>query len=369
MTYAEIAATLVKSIGLMALAAAIYGGVQRSALSAPVRNLLIGLVFASLMIVTMTTPARIAEGLTIDGRTIIVGMGAALGGPIAAIVVAGIGIFYRMIVFAGPGEIYSASAMVIAGILGSCWWVVWREEKALPVWQLALGGLVISLSLLTVLAAPRPIALAFLFHVVPTLAAVNVCAAIALGLLIERERELTRAHNRLARDAGTDSLTGLANRRMFEQRFEALAANDAAAAAAIALIDVDRFKQINDTHGHGVGDEVLASLAARMRESFRETDTVARLGGEEFAILLPDIEPAEALTVTERALQSIRRKPFEVGDVALAVTVSAGLNSFAPEPGGLRRFLKQADGALYEAKASGRDRLVSVGAGAIRRVA
>ena len=159
----------------------------------------------------------------------------------------------------------------------------------------------------------------------------------------------------------TDELTGLYNRRyLFAHLDELMArANRDAFGIAILLFDIDHFKAVNDTHGHAAGDEVLRELAARTIGCVRSVDLVARLGGEEFVVVMPEIDLAIATAVGERLRQAVAMKPFslKVSGEALHMTISIG--AAAATAGGDTRdqLLKRADDALYRAKTSGRNRI------------
>ncbi|AVR97012.1 sensor domain-containing diguanylate cyclase [Pseudoduganella armeniaca] len=165
-----------------------------------------------------------------------------------------------------------------------------------------------------------------------------------------------RADEEMARLARTDSLTGLYNRRMFEGELDKalLRANRTASRVAVAYLDIDRFKQINDTHGHATGDLVLIEFARRLRATVRVTDTVARLAGDEFVVLFEHLSSSEELAALGRKIVEAMRPRFLADSVDLAVTTSVGLAVAAP---GIGRdaLLRQADEALYAAKAAGRD--------------
>ena len=126
----------------------------------------------------------------------------------------------------------------------------------------------------------------------------------------------------------TDSLTGLYNRRYFEVHLEKLLEknNESKKALAVLLIDIDHFKQVNDTHGHTIGDEILTIFAERLKDNLRSFDLVARLGGEEFVALLPDVSEARAHMVAERLRHSIADLPFPCSspEGALSITTSIG---------------------------------------------
>jgi diguanylate cyclase (GGDEF)-like protein len=156
------------------------------------------------------------------------------------------------------------------------------------------------------------------------------------------------AHEREQR-ALQDDLTGLGNRALFVRRFEELA--PASRGFAVCLLDLDRFKPINDTHGHAVGDEILRLLAGRLRSVLRPEDTAARLGGDEFAILLDTQGPEEVDRTLHRIVDHLTR-PYELDGLRLEVGVSYGL-ARSPEQGHeLGELLRVADLMMYEAKRS-----------------
>lgn len=176
--------------------------------------------------------------------------------------------------------------------------------------------------------------------------------------------EARRDQAELNRLATTDTLTGLANRT----NFFTLAGQELARARRYELplsclmLDLDYFKQVNDGHGHAAGDAVLVQLGARLRGLLRDIDIAGRVGGEEFAILLPQTEEAQALLVAERIRHAVAAEPFRHGALALPVTISIGVASFGAEPMDIDALLARADAGLYEAKRGGRDR-VCVGTG------
>lgn len=164
-----------------------------------------------------------------------------------------------------------------------------------------------------------------------------------------------KAHEeRLARAALTDGLTGLVNRRGLDEALAArLAAGDG---GCLALFDLDHFKQVNDTYGHAVGDEVLRRFAALARAIVREQDMVARLGGEEFAIILPDATIEQAKLVCDRLRQAISDARLRIDETIVCVTVSGGVTAYGSGDS-VTSVLQSADVALYRAKRGGRDRL------------
>jgi two-component system cell cycle response regulator len=163
--------------------------------------------------------------------------------------------------------------------------------------------------------------------------------------------------------AVTDGLTGLHNRRYLDSHLETLFERAVARRRPLSLMitDIDRFKAINDKHGHDGGDEVLREFASRLRQNVRGIDLACRYGGEEFIIVMPDTEFAIAQKVAERVRAQIAGTAFAIGSEGktIDVTVSVGVSSLQPPHDTVEALLKRADVALYEAKNSGRNKVVA----------
>ncbi|WP_306212240.1 putative bifunctional diguanylate cyclase/phosphodiesterase [Actinoplanes sp. RD1] len=167
-------------------------------------------------------------------------------------------------------------------------------------------------------------------------------------------RDLTRQRAQLARQAFRDPLTEVGNRKLFlDHATDALADADDTMTAVI-LFDLDGFKEINDTYGHAVGDELLRTAATRMSAAVRANDTVSRLGGDEFTVLLPRLADDQiADTVANRILRDLTQ-PLTVGDIVLTIPASAGIAITRGSGMLLDDLLREADQALYQAKAEGK---------------
>lgn len=179
-----------------------------------------------------------------------------------------------------------------------------------------------------------------------------------LVLILLDVTDQRRLEAELRRLAGQDALTGLANRRGFAAAAEPLFAASAADGASLSLLmlDIDRFKAINDRHGHQAGDSVLAEVAARIRACLRAEDVAARLGGEEFAIALPGLKQPAAMAVAERIRRAVAAAPVETAAGPVPVTASLGVAQRTAADDGLQALLQRTDRALYAAKAAGRNR-------------
>ena len=172
--------------------------------------------------------------------------------------------------------------------------------------------------------------------------------------------ERKRAETELREMATTDFLTGLANRRHFIARM----AEEVARLqrldnpyAAVLMLDLDHFKLVNDRHGHAAGDAMLKHVATLMRDELRKIDTAGRVGGEEFAIILPGANPDEARIFAERLRRKIAASPLASGGQTVAVTVSIGIALMQASDAGGEAALIRADEALYRAKKNGRNRV------------
>ena len=174
---------------------------------------------------------------------------------------------------------------------------------------------------------------------------------------VTERKELTE---RLKFLASHDGMTGLANRRRFDEELQ----RDVAYATryghplALLIVDLDNFKEINDALGHAVGDELVRAVALRLRTRLRSTDLLARIGGDEFAIVLPEADASEARHVAQKLLDELSTEPLVIGNVPLRGRASIGVATLDPEtPVSPDALLIQADQAMYEAKALGGARL------------
>lgn len=177
--------------------------------------------------------------------------------------------------------------------------------------------------------------------------------------LIEQRQALEAANQELIHIAMTDALTGCYNRRYFMNTadMELSRMKRHGYPVVVAIADIDHFKKVNDTYGHDVGDKVISAVAKCCDQTIRYEDTMGRLGGEEFAILLPVADSDGALTVLDRFREAVSALRFD--DDGMGVTISIGLTELSENDISIDAALKRADTALYQAKKAGRNRVVA----------
>lgn len=170
-----------------------------------------------------------------------------------------------------------------------------------------------------------------------------------------------RLISRLNRMAVTDPMTGLFNRRRFNRALqdEIERAQRFAEPVALLILDIDKFKSINDTYGHAAGDEVIKGVAEVLREVTRSVDVVSRIGGEEFSVILPKTAKREGIQVAEKIRKEMEKRRFELGKTSRNVTISLGVSVFPQDGTEAETLMNCADDNLYRAKEEGRNRCVA----------
>jgi len=183
--------------------------------------------------------------------------------------------------------------------------------------------------------------------------------AVSKVVVVSRDiTELKRRETELLEMAATDILTGLPNRRHFVAQLEQESARilrDKGRCASVLMLDADHFKMINDTFGHAAGDDVLRHLATLMQNKLRKVDTVGRIGGEEFALILPGAALPAAEAFAERLRQYVAATPVPQADRTIPLTVSIGVAGMSADDANADEVLTRADRALYRAKGGGRN--------------
>lgn len=342
--------TVVQTFGLMALCTLLFSRVQRMMTHRLTRQIVLGLVFGLGAGIAMVQPILSINGYHIDARDVFIGMAAAFCSPLSALIAIVTALWVRLAI-GGDGVIVSSALILLVGTLSGIWGYVTRGT-AVRTWR--------SWTVLTLLVS-APIFLAVPFFGIVSLTglgtrlAINLACVMVLGRAIEGELRRARRERQLDREAGTDALTGLPNRRFLLRHFDSLGAQERAELALI-MIDIDHFKAINDTHGHDVGDDLLKAFARELEGMARAGDCVARIGGEEFAVLIRSDRPETTYAMAER-LRHALSKTYTIGSRTLAITASAGATLLDPRFPSFEAVYKIADEALYRAKRSGRNQI------------
>ncbi len=245
---------------------------------------------------------------------------------------------------------YASTLVLVGGIIAVQTRAPLLRRAALPPRELVVTEAALSLSGILVALAATDHAWAVLLVLAPAV----------LGVQAARSASALQANAELAHRATHDALTGRPNRALFTERLvqRLTAVADGASGGAVLVLDVDRFKHINDTVGHQGGDAVLCEAAARLRASVPAQALVARLGGDEFAVLLPpgngSTPEAVASATAERILAALR-EPIRFDGRPLATSVSVGISVFTDADRDANTLLHDADLAMYAAKAAGRN--------------
>lgn len=350
--------SLAGTLALMSLLVVAYATVERASWRLPQVPWALGALFGIAAVLALHQPVQIGVGVQGDLRGVpIVLAGAYLGWP-GAVAAASLAVAARLGI-GGVGTAAGCGGILVNALAGLGWaWLTQRSHGSAPKRRglRALLGLAAlsSTHVLTALLLPSDLARYVATAIWPVLLPLHGVGVLVVGGLLERERTLLAGERRLAREADYDALTGLLNRRGFEAAVTRV--RPEFTGSALLLLDLDRFKRINDVHGHAAGDAALQEFGARLTRALGDQGVLGRVGGEEAAAFLPSTLPREARRVAERLREAVRAEPFALpGGLHLPVTVSVGV-ACCPGAADLDALILCADKALYWAKDGGRDR-------------
>ncbi|WP_370193559.1 MULTISPECIES: GGDEF domain-containing protein [Aurantimonas] len=352
--------TLIHGLAMLALVSITFGFMARTVSSVLSREVAVGLTFGFGAIFTMADPIVMQEGILLDARGVILTLAGPFGGVAAATIAAALAIAYRLWL-GGVGAPIGCMTITIATIVGLAfaYWVPLRQGtySLRQLVALAAVGSLHGFSVLFVLVViPVP---GLIGSLIP-LCVLNSIGIVVLGSFLSAEGRRRHATRLLEKEAATDALTGLPNRRTFDAAGTAMVreARSANRAVTLLMIDLDHFKQVNDRWGHDVGDSVLRKAAAVVATGIRVGGLAARYGGEEIAVLLPDTTTEDATAISERIRLAVQASVYHLHPDVLGVTVSIGIASRRGGSLDFGEIFSAADRALYEAKAQGRNRWV-----------
>lgn len=346
---------LLETISMITLIVFALGLAYRNAISTLGRQIPVALLMASACVVTQVFPMRIDDAVFIDSRAVLIaGAGAFLGPFVAAVCIAA-SIATRIFI-GGLGMWAGITTILVAGAVGLMFARPpdSRHHRMAP---RTLGlALLINLSALPpFFFLPEVWRIPFYSAIGLPLAINNIVGILTFGMLLSREFQLQRATAMLKDQARTDPLTGLANRRALERSLHAMAQRHAV--ISLIYIDADHFKRINDRYGHATGDHVLQEVAARLREHSPDTAALARIGGEEFVIIIGDCDSAQAVQHANQLREAVASKPLATPAGPMPLTISLGVYCALTDES-FDQMLHAADQALYAAKEGGRNRVV-----------
>lgn len=348
---------IVEPLALVVLLVYIYGFFGRSERVEHSVNAIMGCVFGFAAVVAMSFPIPIAEGVIVDMRNLFIGVAAAFFGPIGGGIAFACGAVAR-IAIGGNGMIIGLLGLMVASVMGVTWARFDRSVAKTDTSAYLVLGLMISAHLFIALLMPPELRSEFFRNMAPVLLAGNLVGAVLLGKLIIRERHILAEAKRLRHERNTDPLTKLLNRDAALAAYAALPDTyTPGRGLAMLCIDIDKFKQVNDTYGHVIGDDVLVEIADRLTTCLREHDIVARMSGDEFLIVLTNLTEYNARSIARRCRRHVSKSPVVTHDTLIPVSISVGCG-WVEEKLPFDRFRQTADTALYDAKANGRDCVV-----------
>jgi diguanylate cyclase len=352
--------TLIHGLAMLALVALTYGFMVRTASSFLSRGVAVGFTFGLGAVSVMADPIVMQHGVIIDTRGVILTLAGSFGGAVAAAIAAACALAFRLWL-GGVGAPVGCMTILVGALVGVVFArCVPLRRGAYSLRQLSALAVFGSLHGFTVLFVLVFISVPGLVSSLVPLCMLNFAGVVVLGSFLSAEGRRRHATRLLEKEAATDPLTGLPNRRKFDAAGSALLreAEVSGRHVALLMIDLDHFKQVNDRWGHDVGDRVLRKVAAVIASEIRQDDVAARYGGEEIAVLLPNTSAEEALAVSERIRRAVSARVYNMHPGLLGVTVSIGVASRSGDSLSFSELFSAADRALYEAKSKGRDQCV-----------
>lgn len=325
-----------------------------------------GVALGVTSIVIMLTPWVYAPGIVFDTRSVLLSISGLFFGAIPTVIAMLMAAAFRFYQ-GGTATLTGILVIITSGVIGIAWNLLRKGEMAhISRLELYLFGLVVHVAmLLLMLIMPWDIALAVLGTVtLPVIIIYPLATTLMGGLLANRllreklVENLAESEEIIWQQANFDLLTGLPNRRMLLDHLEQEMKKTLRSKEPLALLllDLDLFKEINDTLGHDIGDQLLRQTAQRLRTCVLDVDTVARLGGDEFAVILTDLtDPHRPIQVAEDILRSLS-DPFQLGTETTYISVSIGITLFPTDATNSEALLKHGDQAMYAAKNEGRNR-------------
>ncbi|MDQ0316380.1 GGDEF domain-containing protein [Amorphus orientalis] len=311
--------------------------------------------------ISMLDPIPLTDGVFVDSRSTMILLSALFGGPIAAIISASLAAALR-IYLGGAGVVPGVGSILISAAIGL---LVYYGSKGrgepVRIKSVLILAALSPLSFVAVFALPIEIALRAIQELFLPTSIFRAIGVLLLGGLLLHEQRRRKVEQLTREQATMDELSGLANRRSFY-----LALNRAlersqqrSSPVSVVITDLDHFKSINDRYGHNVGDRVIQHFAAALKDNIRGNDFAARIGGEEFALVLQGANRQEAEKICERIRSSIAAAELTIGGNTISYTASFGIADKTATAATADALMSAADAALYDAKVNGRNVVMS----------
>lgn len=339
--------------GLMALIAVASISTYKSISRGIAQNIIFGLILGIGAALISAQPIMHINGLQIDPRNLFVGCAAAIFGPLAGLIAFIIAALTRYLE-AAPTAYVCIFSLFVAGCCGLAW-RSFMEDKRTGHPQIALLGLTISISYVSTFLLPREYWAGVFFNAIPVLVLINIIGSLVLGNFLKYFQDQQDREAHLVRQACFDPLTGLLNRRAFDEAYDALFQSSQTSMVAFVVLDIDDFKAINDQHGHSVGDEIIVALARIVKENFKDNALAGRFGGDEFMICLISSDFNEASLLLRELQKNVAE--FNHQKLTSSLTVSIGA-IWSEEPLPFSMAFHYADSALHAVKKSGKNQII-----------
>ncbi len=340
-------------IALMGLAF-LFNAVMRKFRATKYEQIAFGVLFGVIIVIAMTNPLTLGEGLIFDTRTALVASAVMFVGPLAGVIAVAFGLVCRVMIGGvgiGPGVL----GLVMAFGIALAWARFIAPRIKVAMWNDALLGVALTTSAVAFFLLPFETAMQLFIAVTPTLLIANVLSMVAIGLVFRREMRFFELNKELTVRSETDALTNLLNRRGLDTAVGA-SKFDARHGHALFYFDVDNFKAVNDTYGHGAGDAVLSILAARIKESIRQEALFSRHGGDEFSIYIPKLDAPDVQLVADRVRKAISDQAMTYDNMSFDVSISIGA-FWTNKMMAVDEMIAKADAQLLLAKQAGKNRV------------
>lgn len=330
------------------------------------RYLIMGTMLGIGASLLMLNPIELTSDVTYNTRPMFMGFAGLIGGWVGAGSALFIAIVTR-IAIGGPDMIVGILVLGVAAGLGVLGHIFLIRTKLRPAWSWAVAGglLSISVSLFWVMILPEQVPASVSPKTIPIMIVFSIISAVGVGYLLTGVRDVVANRQDAMKQSRIDDLTGVLNRRGLTMAFQSHVFQKQEFGIAVLSIDLDHFKSVNDSLGHVVGDQLLRLTADQISALIRKEDIVARMGGDEFVVILTNITKEKAENMAERLCASIRNKDWTSEIRGIPDTkhdtfsVSIGLAFASTQPADLDKMFEMSDRLLYKAKRHGRGNVVA----------